>query len=189
MGAIVTISGVSGSGKSTLARELLARMSGSRLITSCSVHRPARPSDLPGEYTPLTGECYNELALNGKLLWTASHGSIRYATRTYDVDHAIASPGTYLMILVPGVVRVLRAYLASRGALKAHRPLFIVHPGETIIKRRLAERGEKPETIALRAILEHSWDGEAGVSGVPYSYIRNDGSLEEAYAQVARAII
>jgi|SRR3989344_3584092 len=188
MGRILTLSGVSGSGKTTLAGMFIERMPNAAMVTSYTT-RKARTNDVPGEYNYVSSGTYDAMALGGEFLWTATHGSIRHGTKAIDIDVALGKPeGFSIMILVPNIMQALREYLNARGALQAHVPVYLFCPSENLIRRRLEHRGDTRESVKKRIQSERGWDGEAGVSGVPYMYIRNDGPIEAAYKQV-RALI
>lgn len=188
MGRIITLTGASGSGKSTLAGRVLENAPNALMIPSHST-RERRESDVPGEYAYCTREAFFANVAVLAFAWVVQHSGNWYGTLKRDLDACVAMPGVIGMAIVtPSTVPKLRAYLEARGVLGAHTPLYVLNPGESIVRRRLEMRGESRESIARRIESEREWDGIAGVSGVPYVYIRNDGSLEEAYAQLVRAI-
>ena len=188
MARILTLAGVSGSGKTTLAGMFIERMPNAAMITSYTT-RAFRTSDLLGEYARISNETYDAMVAEDEFLWTVAHGSPRYGTIARDIDAVLRkADGVGIMILVPDKVPALRDYLATRGALEAHVPVYICSPGEKLIQCRLEHRGDTRERIVERLALESGWDGKAGVSGVPYVYVRNEGPIEAAYEQV-RALI
>ncbi|MDO8408130.1 MAG: hypothetical protein Q7S95_02750 [bacterium] len=188
MGRILTLTGVSGSGKTTLARMLIERVPGAAMVTSYTT-RGARASDVPGEYAYISNEYYEVMAEWGEFLRPFEHVGIRFGTKRKDIDAVLgATMGIGIMMLLPTAMPALRTYLLSRGVLESHVPVFVLGPDDAGIRNRLARRGGEPRKIAQRIWDERGWESDARTSGIPYSFVCNDGPIEAAYEQV-RALV
>jgi guanylate kinase len=175
VGRIVTLTGPSGVGKTTLARELLNKNPDWKLVLSLTSRKP-RDSDLPGEYrSNVHSDEWRKREQMKEFLWvTSAHGN-RYGTLRRCVDVALAAEHISLMLLTPDVIPTLLDYAPGKVI-----PLFIIPPGDSILRARLEARGDDPATLERRIADCKKWYLEALASGVPYLYITNSGPIEEA---------
>jgi len=185
---IVSVTGSTGSGKTSMARGLLKEKPYAFMVQSHTTRDP-RPSDLPGEYSYDTPDEYTHLFMTGSFLWTAKHGSTCYGTTpeviksAYEPDEALG-----IMILVPEVIPLLWQFLGKIGKGASYKPFFIVPPDRAILEERLRARGDKENEITLRLNEAQNWYRDAQLSGIPYTYIRNDGAVEDAVSELLRSI-
>ena len=176
MGKIITFTGVSGAGKSTIVKSL-----GFPLILSTTT-RESRPSDLPGEYEHLEPEDFDHEKAWNAFLWVNEYDGNSYGTKSEMVDQALAGPGTYTMILVPRVLPLLLDYAGPNKVL----PFYIRSPPEEILLSRMEQRGNTPDSIERRLRETRAWDEQAGKSAIPYTFITNHRTIEEAVVQVKK---
>ena len=180
MGKIISFTGASGSGKSTIAQAL-----GFPFVRS-STTRPPRPSDNPGEYEYMEQEDFHheEEAWNS-FIWVTTYGKNYYGTKYEPVDRALASKENSVILLVPEVLHMLLSYVGREKVL----PFYIRTPEEAILRSRLEKRGEAAENIEWR--LKESKDGDARAekSNISYIFITNNGTIEEAVAQVRKYLM
>lgn len=177
---IITFTGPSGAGKTTIVRELLKRHPGLKMVLSIT-SRLSRETDLPGEYMAgVPKSKMYRLEQLGEFIWVARiHGNVM-ATRWDDVNSALSRRnGLSVMQLTPEAVRKLRDYAAGRVL-----SFFVMPPKEADLRERLSKRGEAPADINVRILDCRKWVREAANSNVPYHFISNGGSIEEAVARV-----
>lgn len=177
---IVTFTGVSGSGKSTIVNELLKDHQNFRLVTSTTT-RPPRDSDLPGEYGYWTPQQMEKGA--SLFIWKTEYAGNSYGTRYRVLNDACELPQTSLMILVPGVLPVLLAYLPKQVL-----PFYVRAPDEDLLRLRLLRRGDDPESIERRLQTIPAWEAQASEGKIPYRMITNDGDINEAVQQVRKEL-
>ncbi|MBI2674141.1 MAG: hypothetical protein HYX22_00150 [Candidatus Yanofskybacteria bacterium] len=180
---IVTFTGPSGAGKTTIIGELLKKHPRWKMVLSLT-SRESRGGDLPGEYRcNVSRKEFLRIRKEKRDLWIESvHGNM-YATLKVDVVNALLSEGLSLMNLMPVSVRKIRAYASGQV-----RSIFILPPSEKELRRRLVKRGELPEQIDKRIADCKKWEEEARLSDIPYEFVKNDGTVEEAVERVERII-
>ena len=176
---IITVTGPSGVGKTTIVGALMRARPELSFIVSLTT-RPSRPSDLPGEYRHnVTRFEFAWLDLNRDFLWTVeAHGNL-YGTLRESVDEALSHEHPSLMILVPERVEFIRRHASGRVL-----SFFILPPSEETLRERLLRRGEDPADIERRINDCRTWTEQAERSSIPYVFIRNDGSIEDAVRQL-----
>ncbi|MEK7516294.1 MAG: hypothetical protein AAB562_01730 [Patescibacteria group bacterium] len=176
---IITVTGPSGVGKTTIVCELFAAKPELAFVVSLTSRAP-RDSDLPGEYRCSVAEDeFARRSANGEFLWTVDAHGNTYGTLVASVDEALEREQPSLMILVPDRVEFIR-----RRAPDQVLSFFIVPPQETILRERLARRGESPEVIERRIADCKAWTDDARSSHIPYTFIGNDGSVGDAVRQL-----
>lgn len=176
MGQIITFTGVSGAGKSTIAESV-----GFPFVPSTTTREP-RTSDLPEEYEYLERADFDHEKAWDAFLWVNEYDGNCYGTKSEMVDNALAGPGTYTMILVPRVLPLLLDYAGTDKVLS----LYILSPPEEMLRSRMERRGNTPDSIERRLNETRAWDEQAGKSTIPYTFITNNGTIEEAVAQVKK---
>ena len=177
MGQIITLTGAPGTGKTTIAKHM-----GYPLVQSTTTREP-RASDLPGEYEYLERADFDHDQAWGAFLWGLEYDGNHYGTKSEVVDKALASSGTHTMILVPEVVPQLLNYAGTKKVL----PIYILSPLEEVLRSRMKNRGDKPESIERRLRESKTWDGQAGRLAIPYFFITNQRTIEEAVEDIKRA--
>jgi len=188
MPKILILSGPSGSGKTTLARALLRQLPSAGMIPSITT-RERRESDLPGEYEYITPDEFAYRRDEEKiLLWHITRGSTSYGTQRDDVF--AACDGEFgqvaIMILVPDKVHDLN--IIVRGQYRDDVPvvpIYILPPDESIIRRRLIERGESEASIEERLALEQNWLRESRASPTSFRYVLGGNDLTELPRAIA----
>lgn len=180
---MVTVTGPSGAGKTTIVGELLKRHPDWKMVRS-ETSRGLRDSDLPGEYRcNVTDEEFFQIKEEKRELWIeTAHGNI-YATLKVNVTKALLCKGVSFMNLLPVSVRKIRAYIPGRVL-----SIFILPPNEEELKRRLTKRSESPGQIDRRIADCRKWEEEARLSDIPYEFVRNDRTVEEAVYRVEAII-
>ena len=179
---ILTFAGASGSGKTTIVKELLSRNPSWKCSPSLT-SREKRSSDVENEHTyGILRKDLQEKERQGELLWLVeAHGNL-FATSKEDVDAALKDPYVSLSILKPECIASLKEY-AGQGVLS----FYILSPREDILRKRLEERGgHTTEQIDERILECKKWDEDAKSSGIPYTFITNDGTPDELVGQVMR---
>jgi|GEM_PF-882801 len=182
---IFTITGASGVGKTSIIKRFLEVRSSSRLIQSVT-SRPARPTDLDGEYEYEVSMSDFEVRKDDFLWMATAHGNC-YATCRKSVcefwlRQTSFSPGC--MILVPSVLPILRKYLVDCDRLIS---FYVLSPPEEELRRRLTARGDDEATIERRIDECKKWDTEALQSDIPYVFLSNSESdigIERAVEQM-----
>ena len=119
---------------------------------------------------------------NNDFLWIKGYGGNYYSTRYDSINRALNSPENFIMILVPEVLPLLLDYAGKEKVL----PFYIRSPDEAVLRSRLEKRGEREDSIERRLKESRDWDVQADESGIPYFYITNNGTLEEAVGQVKK---
>lgn len=180
---IVTITGPSGAGKTTIVGELLKRHPKWKMVISLTSRGP-RESDLPGEYEcDVIKESFFWRDRKGEFIWMVSDHGNMYGMLLADIDEALDSEHPSLMQILSESVGQLRSY-ASGKVLS----FFISPPNEEELRRRFAKRGDSSEQIERRTADCKKWEEEAMSSDIPYEFVRNDGTVEEAVEQVEAII-
>ncbi len=170
----MTFTGFSGVGKTTLVKELLQDPQYA-LIPSVTT-RNSRLSDLPGEYDYVTDLHFDWLKCWDAFLWGVSFAGNRYGTTYESIDAALKSPLSSVMILVPHAVKELRNHVSEDNI----KSFYICSPEEHILRARMERRGEMQDNIERRLKESKGWDEQAQKSGIPYIFITNNGTVEEA---------
>mgnify|MGYP001558826613 CR=1 FL=1 len=180
---IITLTGPSGAGKTVITRELLKNHPEWKMVLSLTSRGP-RNSDLPGEYKcDVVQEEFFWRDRRGEFIWTVSaHGNI-YGTLLADIQKALNSEYPLLMQILSESVKQLRSYAPNKVL-----SIFILPPDGSELKQRLEKRGESPEQIERRIADCKKWEEEARSSGIPYEFVRNDGTVEEAVEKVEKVI-
>lgn len=173
MGKIITFTGASGAGKDTIARSL-----GFPYVTSTTT-RPQRSTDCPREYEQVSHEEFDRLIKRDAFAWWQPFADEFYGTKVEYLKVAQEALYTSVMILIPERVRDLREFVPANSITS----FYILSPDSAELRARLEKRGDPAEKIERR-LHERSWDEQAGKSGIPYAFITNNGTIEEAVEQV-----
>lgn len=185
------IVGQSGSGKSTLASIALEALRHASLVTSTTT-RKRRPSDLPGEYSYVSQEEFNQLsAKESEFLDIFNHAGEYYATRLDDIlkFHFQSDPHIRIAILVPRAVPIWLKLLKQRGyVLSRDVHVVFVETQSDGYRIRLERRGDDPATIENKIVQSQRFKQELFdlVPNELISTLRNDGSVEEFKAEALR---
>ncbi|MBI2125504.1 hypothetical protein HYU08_03035 [Candidatus Woesearchaeota archaeon] len=172
---IVTFTGASGAGKDTLARSL-----GFPYIISTTT-RPPRATDCPGEYEHVSHNQFSWLALCDEFAWHQEFAGEWYGTKLEYLTAAQIAKHPSVMILIPERVKTLREVVPTDLITS----FYIVSPDVAALRDRLEKRGDRPEKIEQR-LREREWDEEAKLSDIPYIFIHNTGTIDEAVERVKR---
>lgn len=178
MGQILTFTGASGAGKTTMVKELLKSPQFS-LVPSITT-RNSRLSDLLGEYEYITDTEFDWLKCWDAFVWDVSFGGNKYGTKYESINEALRSSLYSVMILVPHAVKELRNYVG----VEAVTSFYIHSPEDAVLHSRLEQRGEMSDSIDRRLKESKGWDELAERSGIPYIFITNNGTIEEAVEKV-----
>lgn len=182
---IITITGPSGAGKGAIVARLLKKHSDWRLVVSLTSRGSRSSRDLPGEYEcDLPVEYLRRLDEEGEALWLEGGHRNVYVTLKADVDRALRFGVLWFMQILHKSVCKLHEYAPGRVL-----SIFILPPDKEELRWRLAERNtESPEEIERRIADCEKWEEEARASGIPYEFVRNDGTVEEAVRRVEEII-
>jgi len=186
MGRIITISGASGSGKTTLAEHLLSLDPKYQMIQSVTYREP-RERDIPGEFLHISHDEFENWEHEDKFLWTTPPiHETRHGTLRESVGKALASTDTWIMVMTIEHLSRLRFY-ATRDARNI-LALYILSPGEAILKQRMSIRGDKKEDIERRIEECRGWDELADEidEHPPIIFLRNRETLDEFLADGRR---
>lgn len=179
MGIIVTVSGVSGSGKTTLMEHLLSLGPQYRIVQDAT-SRKRRDRDREGELLYFSDKEFSEKETSGEFLWTTPpiHGA-RYGTLRSAVNNAFSEDYVSVMMITAPYVKTLidsAGEIAKRNVLG----LYVLSPGEAVIRERLNNRGDDPTDIERRIEDCRRWDREAINLGISYpiQYLKNSRNVK-----------
>ncbi len=185
---ILTLTGASGAGKTTIARELLKKLPiNARMVPSYTISkfRKPRPTDLPGEYKHISQFRFWTLRITESFLWTVYPHGNSYGTTKRWVIRALRDDNTvYIMILTPDAVIKLGDFAEKTGYADQIFSYCVLSPSQEILRERLRARGDKEDEIKKRLADCVKWDSEAKASGVPYEFVKNEGTIESVTEEV-----
>lgn len=176
--SIITLTGASGVGKTTIVNEFLKRVPAAKFIGTPNT-RERRETDRPEDSYGVSEEEFEEGKRKGEFLWAVKVHEHWKGMPKSAVDDALLRPSPSLIILVPEVVPILRAYTPDRVF-----SFFILSPSEEILKERLVKRGDSLQDIEQRIMECRRWDAEAKASHLPYIFITNEGLVEDTVQQI-----
>jgi len=181
---IVTLTGKSGSGKTTIVDGVRRQIKRVELILSTTTREP-RSSDLPREYEHITPFEFETLDRLERLAWKRKVADHSYGTKKSDIEKFLQQDGLIgIMILLPDVIPILR----EMGGDKILN-LFVLSPGEEVLKKRMQERGDSEENITKRLQNERNWEADARTMG-EFHFIDNRGNTPHfAIADVFQLIM
>ena len=155
--SIITLVGESGTGKSTLMSSLVVESGLFRILTSATTRAP-RSSDLRHEYRYLSDEEYGKIASNPKrFLWDVPAGNFgdRYAKDTLDVEEAFTdNEHVYINALIPSAAAALVRLYGS----ELIKTVYLESPGTDELRTRMLQRGDDPEKVEERLVIEKDED-------------------------------
>ncbi|HEU4677199.1 MAG TPA: hypothetical protein VFS75_00585 [Candidatus Paceibacterota bacterium] len=193
---IVVLSGASGSGKTTCIRVLESFAPAVRFCQLPSVTtRAPRPGDEPWyEYVDL--DTFRKMKSDGKFLWIeAVHGNL-YGTTKDAFETALAYGDCLLASLTPHDIPTIAMRGLDYGVpLEEMLFLYIRHPGDEVLRKRLEARGDAKDVIERRIADCANWDGLAKDAKLVFprqvkldvTFIENDTS-EETFAGKVRTL-
>ena len=179
---ILSLTGPSGVGKTTLMHNLLRALPNAKPLVSYTTRAP-RPSDEPGEYSYITQEEFDTMAIHREFSWEAHAYINHYGTRKVDLDAALDDSATIFMpVLVLSAVKKLHEYADHAGKVQNLRSMYIWIEDESELRSRFKERGDKPEEAEARIQECRSWNAEAKDLGVPFIYLEAQKKREDILA-------
>lgn len=185
---IITLTGASGTGKTTIARTLMERLPNALPLMSYTTRSP-RPNDLPGDFSFISKQEFDEIASRDEFLWTAKVGDTRYATKKEDLKQAFADEGAVrVMILVPERLPNVHAFAKALGMSNHVLSFAIASPGTDILLKRMRERGDDEMAIEKRIAATADFEEKARTAGVPLVWIQDEGDLDKKVSAVLRRI-
>lgn len=179
---IISFTGPSGSGKGTIVEALRERYPELDLVISCTT-RPRMPRDLPGEYAYLSLEDFNDYRDQNAFQWTAAAHGYLYGTLCRSLQDAVGRRWPSAIFMTPQALPHLLSFSHDRV-----KPFFILPPPEEILRERLHLRGDGAEEIEKRINECRDWENVARASKLPYTYVDNSGTVDEAVQAVVRAL-
>lgn len=177
---LITFTGASGVGKTKIARTLLDRYPRFAWLESVTT-REKRPENFPDEYVHVSKEEFLKFISEEKFVeWVQVHGDDYYGTLKSSLDNVLADlKYVYLKTIDPVGLAKLYAYAPS-----AILPFYIVAPSKSVLQQRLTDRGESEETIQKRISDCAQWDSLARRSSLPYEFIENEKTVDDAIAVI-----
>ena len=177
---LITFTGESGSGKSTIARSLI-NLGDFYFVTSTTT-RSARATDLFNEYEYVSQEEFKQLKHEAAFIWDVSYKGNSYGTKFDYLNLALESINAYyILIVIPDVLPIL---LQHSKEINDVIPFFVRTPAESVLRKRMKERGDSTESIEKRLQNLGVWEIEAETSQILYRFITNEDSIEDAVKQV-----
>ncbi len=184
MGTILTFSGVSAAGKTRLSKEILAARHNAKMVTSITT-RPARDSDIPGEYRQVPKEVFDKLCADDVFLWDVEHAGTHYGTPWESVVLAAEkTDGIGIMILTPDVMPTLRDFLSSLPFPNVHVPVFLTTPPREVLIKRIVERKDNMTLMRERWEQSSNWESDARASLFPFHFVDNNRPIAETVSEV-----
>jgi guanylate kinase len=181
---ILTLSGASGAGKTTIARALLGHLPNAKFLHSYTTRAP-RPTDIPGEFTYLDRATFDSMRQTEEFIWAADFGETSVGTRITDLDHALNDRNKiWITVLIPDVLPRLYSYAKHRGKQNAVTSVYIKSESDETLRDRMLKRGDAESQIEERIELCHRFDEEAEFLKIPFHWIKNDKTIQEAVEQV-----
>jgi guanylate kinase len=144
---IIALVGPSGAGKTLLLHNLIRANIGARPLLSFTTRAKRDDTiEVDGEYQYITEDEYDRMEAADEFLKPVGVRGKRYGTRKSDIARAL-SEGLYFPILVPSVLKEFYAYAFTTGKQKNVYFIYLRVWEEDELRRRLGERGDKPEDI------------------------------------------
>lgn len=182
---VISFTGPSGAGKTTVIKELLRIKPGWRLVISYTTRGP-RDSDLLGEYRcNVAEEEFTDPVRKKKFSWTAFvHGNY-YGHLTRSIKGTLSGerPTMWMLTLTPDAVDKFLRLTGGRAV-----SFFVLPPEESVLRARLARRGDSEEEIARRIQDCRVWEEEARSSDLPYVFLDSSGTVEETSQAVMECL-
>jgi guanylate kinase len=181
---ILTISGASGAGKTTIARALLEQLSNAKFLHSYTTRSP-RPTDIPGEFTYLTHGTFESMRQTDEFIWAADFGEASVGTRKSDLEKALRDRNKlWITVLIPDVLPRLYAFAKQIGKAECVHSIYIKSECDELLRERMLHRGDSESQIEERLHLCRTFDDEAKFINIPFVWIRNDKTVQDAVRQV-----
>lgn len=185
---ILTISGASGAGKTTIARALLEHLPNAKFLHSYTTRSP-RATDIPGEFTYLNRVTFDSMRQTEDFIWAADFGETSMGTKLADLDHALRDRNKlWITILIPDVLPRLYAYAKHIGKESSVRSVYIKSESDETLRTRMLKRGDAESQIEERIELCHRFDEEAEYLKIPFTWVKNDKTIQEAVVEVEKVI-
>lgn len=185
---ILTISGASGSGKTTIARALLGYLPNAKFLHSYTTRSP-RPTDIPGEFTYLDRPTFESMRQTDEFIWAADFGETSVGTRVSDLDKALKDKNKlWITVLIPDVLPRLFAYAKQIKKENSIRSIYIKSECDEILRDRMLKRGDAESQVEERLKLCRTFDDEAKYIKIPFIWIKNDKTIQNAIEEVEKAL-
>lgn len=177
---LITFTGASGVGKTKIARTLLDRYPRFAWLESVTT-REKRLTNFPDEYVHVSKNEFLRFISREKFVeWVQVHSDDYYGTLKSSLDKVLANPKhVYLKTIDPVGLTKLYAYAPS-----AILPFYIIAPSQSVLRQRLTDRGENEDTIQRRISDCTQWDSLARHSSLPYEFIENEKTIDDAIATI-----
>lgn len=186
---LVTLTGPSGTGKTTIMKRLLLSESPRFQMIQSTTTREKRPSDLSGEFEYCTLGEFEKAQKDNEFLWTAEVTGKRYGTRRSRVDEVFAQNRFVgMMILVPEVVPLLRAYATTEGVDDRLKCFYVKSLPDGVLRDRMKKRGDSDEAISARLLLCRDWDTKARIMNCFDAFVSNENEQDHG-AKISTSII
>lgn len=184
---LITVTAASGVGKTTMFRRAMAEFPNLKMLRSFTT-RESRDSDLPGEYEIVSKDEFRARLLRSEFAWNQEYAGFLYGTRRDDVKEALESRDPYLAAIIPIRIPSIHDLAHSFGLAGRLQSIFIFAPGLSVLRKRMLERGEKPESIDARIKTCESWNVDARKERRYNGFIADRDDLDEKYAALKRYI-
>lgn len=175
---MIVVSGASGAGKTTLLHMVERDLGIPLTYLPSYMTRERRESDERG-IRYVTVEQFKYMEERGEFLWTKHIHAHYKGTRREDVRDVQYASTLVATILTPDCPPLLYSALTSLG-MSVDDVLFIhvEHPGEMVLRERLAARGDSPEKIQVRIDECREWDAYVRALPFPVTLFDNTGGKE-----------
>ncbi len=171
---MIVVSGASGAGKTTVLHHIEQDLGIQLTYLPSYTTREPRASDESGmQY--LTKEEFAQMDARGEFLWTRHVHGNSYGTRREDVGVLMRGDTLVATILTPDRLPHMHDSLTALSVPQnAVLFLHVLHPGEMVLRERLAARGDAPEKIQIRIEECREWD--AYVRALPFPIVMFDNT-------------
>lgn len=185
---LITVTAAGGMGKTTMFRMAMAEFPSVKMLRSFTT-RPARETDLPGEYEIVSEKEWKQRLMSGEYAWNQTYADFLYATRRADVKEALESPHPYLAAIIPDRIPSIHDLARSLGSPGRIRSIYIFSPPTGVLRERMRQRGEDEASIEKRIKACQGWNSAARREPRYTGFITDRNDLDEKYSTLRSYIV